>query len=77
MSDHTERILEIISDITNLEKSDIKKDGSWNDNGFDSLDVVECIMEVEKGFQIAIPDEESENMRSVSDLISYVNKNVK
>jgi acyl carrier protein len=46
-----------------------------NDLGADSLDTVELIMEFEKEFNIAIPDEQAENIQTVGDSISYIEKN--
>ena len=44
------------------------------DLGADSLDIVELVMAMEEAFGIDIPDEEAENIRSVSDAINFVKK---
>lgn len=46
-----------------------------DDLGADSLDAVELIMEVEKEFNISIPDETAENIKTVGELVGYVEKN--
>ena len=46
-----------------------------NDLGADSLDTVELIMEFEKEFNIAIPDEQAENIQTVGEAIKYIEEN--
>lgn len=48
-----------------------------NDLGADSLDTVELIMEFEKEFNIAIPDEQAEKIGTVGEAIEYIKKNIK
>ena len=48
-----------------------------NDLGADSLDTVELIMELEKAFNVTIPDDQAEKIQTVGDAISYVEANVK
>lgn len=42
------------------------------DLGADSLDFVETVMEIEKGFEITIPDEEGEKLKTVKDLVTII-----
>lgn len=44
------------------------------DLGADSLDIVELVMAIEQEFSIQIPDEEAENIRTVSDAINFIKK---
>lgn len=46
-----------------------------NDLGADSLDTVELIMELEKEFNITIPDDQAEKIATVGDAIAYVEAN--
>ncbi|HET7187355.1 MAG TPA: acyl carrier protein, partial [Gemmatimonadaceae bacterium] len=46
------------------------------DLGADSLDIVELVMEFEKEFNIDIPDEDAEKMRTVGDAVAYLNAKV-
>ena len=46
-----------------------------DDLGADSLDVVDLLMSIEDEFEIEIPDEEIENIRTVSELVSYIESN--
>ena len=47
-----------------------------NDLGGDSLDMVELIMEFEREFNITIPDEEAEKIKTVGQAIEYINRNI-
>ena len=48
-----------------------------SDLGADSLDIVELVMEFEKEFNIDIPDEDAERLRTVGDALAYLNEKVK
>lgn len=45
-----------------------------NDLGADSLDAVELIMEMEKEFDITVPDHDAQNIRTVGDIVSYIER---
>lgn len=76
MSDIKTKVVAIIVDKLGVEESEVTTTASFtNDLGADSLDTVELIMEFEKEFNIAIPDEEAENIQTVGDAISYIEKN--
>lgn len=46
-----------------------------DDLGADSLDVVEVLMSIEDEFQVEIPDEEIENIKTIGDLVKYIEEN--
>ena len=72
------KIKEIIVDKLGIEESEITDSASFtNDLGADSLDTVELIMEFEKEFNVSIPDEEAEKIRTVGDAVAYLKDNVK
>lgn len=48
-----------------------------NDLGADSLDTVELVMALEEEFNIEIPDEDAEKIKTVSDAISYIKEHAK
>ena len=78
MSDIKGRVKTIIMDKLGVEESEINDDASFtNDLGADSLDTVELIMEFEKEFNIAIPDDQAEKIATVGDAISYIQANAK
>ena len=78
MSDIATRINAIIVDKLGVDENEVTKEASFtNDLGADSLDTVELIMEFEKEFNIAIPDDQAENIGTVGDAISYIENNAK
>ncbi|HOV10370.1 MAG TPA: acyl carrier protein [Bacteroidales bacterium] len=78
MSDITARVKAIIVDKLGVDENEVTPEASFtNDLGADSLDTVELIMEFEKEFNIAIPDEEAEKIGTVGDAIRYIENNTK
>ncbi|MEJ6583066.1 MAG: acyl carrier protein [Crocinitomicaceae bacterium] len=78
MSDVKSKVISIIVDKLGVEESEVLNEASFtNDLGADSLDTVELIMEFEKEFNIAIPDDQAENIQTVGDAISYIEENAK
>ena len=78
MSDVKSKVVSIIVDKLGVEESEVVNGASFtNDLGADSLDTVELIMEFEKEFNIAIPDDQAENIQTVGDAISYITENAK
>ncbi|MEN9345362.1 MAG: hypothetical protein RLZZ60_831 [Bacteroidota bacterium] len=78
MSEVAEKVKSIIVDKLGVEASEVTPEASFtNDLGADSLDTVELIMEFEKEFNIAIPDEQAEKIGTVGDAISYIENNAK
>ena len=78
MSDITERVQRIIEEKLGVDASEVKPEATFtNDLGADSLDTVELIMELEKEFNITIPDDKAEKIATVGDAISYVEANAK
>jgi acyl carrier protein len=77
MSEITSKVNAIIVDKLGVEESEINNAASFtNDLGADSLDTVELIMEFEKEFNIAIPDEQAEKIATVGDAVTYITENV-
>ena len=75
MSDNLTRIKEIIIDKLGIEESKITLEARFiEDLGADSLDTVELIMEFEEEFGIEIPDEEAENITTVTSAIKYIDE---
>jgi acyl carrier protein len=78
MSDIKSRVIAIIVDKLGVEESEVTAEASFtNDLGADSLDTVELIMEFEKEFNIAIPDDQAEQIGTVGDAVTYINENAK
>ncbi|MEK7750165.1 MAG: acyl carrier protein [Planctomycetota bacterium] len=73
MSAIEEKVKEIITKQMGVSAEQITKETSFiNDLGADSLDTVELIMEFEDAFDMNIPDEEAEKIRTVGDAIKYI-----
>ena len=73
MSDVTTKAKAIIVDKLGVDEAEVTNEASFtNDLGADSLDTVELIMELEKEFNIQIPDDEAEGIATVGDAIKFV-----
>lgn len=78
MSEIANKVKAIIVDKLGVDEKEVTPTASFtNDLGADSLDTVELIMEFEKEFNIAIPDEQAEKIATVGDAISYIETNAK
>ncbi|MCX6286931.1 MAG: acyl carrier protein [Bacteroidetes bacterium] len=68
----------MIVDKLGVDESEVTPEASFtNDLGADSLDTVELIMEFEKEFDIAIPDDQAEKISTVGEAIAYIENNTK
>lgn len=73
-----EKVKKIVSDKLGVDEAKITENASFvNDLGADSLDVVEFVMEVEKEFDITIPDEEATKLATVGDAVKYIEAHTK
>jgi acyl carrier protein len=78
MSDIKSKVTKIIVDKLGVDESEVTLEASFtNDLGADSLDTVELIMEFEKEFNIAIPDDQAEKIGTVGQAIDYIQNNSK
>ncbi len=72
MADFT-KIKELIVEQLGVEADKVKPEASFIDDlGADSLDIVELIMAIEEEFDLEVPDEEAEKLKTVQDVISYL-----
>jgi len=70
-----EKVIDIIADKLGIEKETITPEAHVIDDlGADSLDVVELIMALEETFDIEIPDEDAEKIRTVQDIFDYIDR---
>lgn len=77
MAEHEAKIKDIIQKELGVELEKLTPEASFiEDLGADSLDIVELVMEFEKEFNIDIPDEDAEKLRTVGDAISYLEAKV-
>ncbi len=71
-----DKIKEIVARELMVEESDITLETDiLNDLGADSLSVVDLAMALEDEFEIEMPDDELENIRTVGDIVNYI-KNI-
>ncbi|GET20899.1 MULTISPECIES: acyl carrier protein [Prolixibacter] len=78
MSDVSAKVKSIIVDKLGVDESEVTNEASFtNDLGADSLDTVELIMEFEKEFNIAIPDDQAEKIGTVGEAVAYIEENGK
>ena len=70
-----DKIKKIIVDQLGVDESKITEDSSFVDDlGADSLDIVELIMAFEEEFDMEIPDEDAEKIKTVGDAVKYLSK---
>lgn len=67
-----EKVKGIVAEQLGVETADIALETSFDDLNADSLDVVELIMALEEEFDIEIPDEDAEKIKTVGDAVEYI-----
>jgi acyl carrier protein len=76
--DITAEVKRIIHEQLDVEEGQIKLDSSFIDDlGADSLGLVELVLAFEEAFEIDIPDEDTEKIRTVQDAITYIETHAK
>ena len=75
MSAVADKVKQIIVEQLGVDEGQVDPTASFVDDlGADSLDIVELVMKFEEDFELDIPDEDAENMKTVKDAIDYVEK---
>ena len=73
----TAEVKRIIKEQLDVDEKDIKPESTFiEDLGADSLGLVELVLAFEEAFEIDIPDEDTEKIRSVQDAIDYIEKHL-
>lgn len=68
-----DKVLSIIADQLDLDKGEIKLESSFVDDlGADSLDTVELVLALEEEFEVNIPDEEAEKIKTVKQAVEKI-----
>ncbi len=76
-NDLSDRIQSIVAEQLGVELAELTKDASiFDDLGADSLDVVELVMTLEEVFDIEVPDDVVEEMRTIGDVQRFVESHV-
>ncbi len=78
MASVEERVKQIIVEQLGVDEAEVTPTASFVDDlGADSLDTVELVMAFEEAFEIEIPDEDAEKIRTVQDAVSYIDQHAK
>lgn len=68
-----ERVIDIVCESLGVNKDVVTRETSFQDElGADSLDQVELIMELEEEFEITIPEDQADKMKTVGEVIEYI-----
>ncbi len=68
-----EKVISLIADATKIEQTKISLGTNFVDDlNLDSLDIVELMMKMEDEFGVEIPEEDAEGLRSVQDVVTYL-----
>ena len=71
-----DKVKEIVVEQLGVDEADVAIDSTFIDDlGADSLDIVELIMAFEEEFNVEIPDEIAEKIKTVKDTVDYIDKN--
>ncbi|MBR2740805.1 MAG: acyl carrier protein [Oscillospiraceae bacterium] len=72
-----DKVIAILCEQFELDENDITEDTSLVDDlGADSMDSLDITMALEEEFDIEIPDEEAEELRTVRDIVNYIENNI-
>jgi len=72
-----DKVFQIVSEQMSVDKGELSRETSFvNDLNADSLDTVELVMELEDEFDLNIPDEEAEKLKTVGEAIDYIRKHL-
>jgi acyl carrier protein len=70
------KVAEVVAEQLEIEVNSIKPESKFTEDlGADSLDVVELVMALEETFDIEIPDEAAEGIKTVQDAINFIQEN--
>ncbi len=73
-----EKVKQIIVEQLGVDEAEVTPTASFVDDlGADSLDVVELVMAFEEAFEIEIPDEDAEKIKTVQEAMDYITKHAK
>lgn len=67
-----DKVIQLVASVKHVPAEKVSLDSSLADLGFDSLDTISLLFELESGFQISIPDEEAKKIRYVHEIVAGV-----
>lgn len=72
-----EKVKNILIDQLDVEEEKVTPEASITDDlGADSLDIVDLVMSLEEEFDLEIPDDQVENIKTVGDIVKYIEDNI-
>jgi len=71
-----DKIRELIAEQLDVDIDKLKAETTFEEIEADSLDLVELVMSLEEEFEIEISDEEIEKIKSVNDIVNYINSRI-
>lgn len=72
-----EKVRAILCDQLDVDEDKVTMDSSiTEDLGADSLDLVDLVMSLEEEFDVEIPDDQVENVKTVGDIVKYIEENI-
>lgn len=72
-----DKVIKVVCEQLGVNEDKVSEETSFiNDLGADSLDTVELVMELEDQFELNIPDEEAEKIKTVGDAINFINQHL-
>ena len=71
-----ERVKKVITSQLGIGEEEVLKDTSFEDLGIDSLEIFEIVMALEDEFDIEIPNEDVEDIKTVGAIVEYINSKV-
>ena len=72
-----DKVIGIVSEQLSVPKEEVSRESSFVDDlKADSLDVVELVMEFEDEFEVTIPDDDYEKIRTVGDAVGYIEERI-
>ena len=71
-----EKVKQIVADQLELDAANLSLETTFEEIDADSLDIVELVMALEEEFELEISDDEIENIKSVGDVVKYIEKKV-
>jgi acyl carrier protein len=67
-----ERVIRVFADFKKVSPDEIKPETTFDELGFDSLDGLNLVFELEEEFDIVVPDDKVQSMRSVAEVIEGI-----
>ncbi len=68
-----DKVIKLVSEATKIEVANIKSETTFVDDlNLDSLDMVELMMKMEDEFGVEIPEDDTENLKSIKDVVTYL-----